>query len=133
MRARTTGRPQGYSWKEIAYYIMAGLWVVSAIYSILQGTGIVPSAFFSIGGGEYLVVVGVIDLAFGIGLLLQNDFIMYIVKFRCIIGLLSGLLGLVFAAGMRDPTTMAVGIIVNVLYLAFTGMQIYLLSEFSDT
>lgn len=133
VQARKAAKSTAPDWREVAFYILAGLWILNAGLEIAQGSGLIPQFMSTFGIGEVLVVMGVVDIIIGIGMWVQNDLAMYLVKYRCIVGLLGGLLGIVMAFGYPTNTGMFWATLIgNVLYLAFTGFQIYIVSMFSD-
>jgi len=133
MRAQARARSGAPGWKEIAFKIVAGLWILNAAFEIIQGLGVIPAFMPVFGLKEYLVVMGVIDLILGIGLYVENDLAMSVVKFRCILGLLNGFFGCLFAFAWQDkPAVMIVMLLVGIFNLAFTGFQIWIISQFSD-
>jgi len=133
LRAQAKARSTAPHWKEIAFHILAGLWVLSALFELLQGSHVVPALSPTMGFGQYLLVVGAIDLILGIGMWTQNDLAMTIIKWRCILGLLNGLFGCLFAFAFQDKPGLMIAILVyNIFFLAFTGFQLYIISEFAD-
>src|SRR4051794_21836396 len=57
-RAHAQARSTAPHWTEIAFQVLAGMWVLNAAFEVVQGLGLIPAFMPSFGFREYLVVVG---------------------------------------------------------------------------
>ena len=121
------------SWKEVAYTVLAWIWVLSGAYGMLQATGVVPDAIVAFGGAGYVGIIAGIQLLIGLGLLAQNDWVMFIAKIVCYVQALFASFAFIFVLAFGGPfLRTALGLLYVLFELGLALFQVYILNEFGD-
>lgn len=123
-----------WSWKEWGYIICSSLIILEGVFNLLISFGIVPTFEVSVlGGATYFGVLGTVQVAMGAGLLAQIDWIQFVTKWVCILGILAGLRSIFIAAALgpkygASPMVMAS----SILQTAVLGITLYFLLDMAD-
>ncbi len=124
-------RELGMSWQEIAYFILAGLWTLSGIYGLLQAFGVMGLGDVGFGAG-FGGTFSAIQFLLGLGLLTQNEWVVYIVRIFCYLQILFALLGFVFSFGAESTLAVLFFLGYHLFQLALACFQLYIFSVVSD-
>lgn len=124
------GRDTGprYSWKEVAYKIMAVLWILNGVFSIFQGFMLTQGEQVFRGIEMYSYVVGAIIIGMGIGLLLETEWVQFVAKIVCILYMMGACYYLLVGFGIGKPVYIGIGS----FQLLLGGFQVYFLSEIGE-
>jgi tetratricopeptide (TPR) repeat protein len=122
-------------WQEVAYKIVAVLWILLGLFTVWQGYYEVRVAENeAIRDGyeaanvftpllAYFVIVALIRIGIGVGLLMENEFVQGIAKFICFLAILDGLLRtLSFTVGD------VAGGVAALIQLVVAGFTLYLIN-----
>jgi len=118
-----------YSWQEIAYYILAGLWIIQGAYTIISGY-ILASGDSEMGDSArmYHGLLGGFNVAVGIGLMFQVSWMQWLAYLMCLLNLFMSGMGLMVTLGLGAWP----GVFYNLFILAIVGFQVYLLRTVGD-
>lgn len=124
------GRDTGprYTWKEIAYKIMCVYWIGMGVYSVISGFLMTKRGGPTLGFESIFYAIGGLQIAMGLGLLFEVEWVQFIAKLLCILNAIFAAWGILMQFGLGH----IVGGLVQVAALGLTLFQIYLLSEMSD-
>jgi hypothetical protein len=121
------GQPR---WVWPAYYAIGGWWVVTGAISVLRS--VLPGG--GAGSSGFLVIVGLVNIVFGVGLIARVEIIRGIANVLCFVNILFGLLGVVTGFLMTGILggIGALMMIQSVIDIALAGLLIFLIGE-TDT
>ncbi len=124
------------SWQEVAYKIITVLWILQGAWSIYSGLQFVESVdrgtreltgagASNVGGMTgYFWVIGLVQIALGIGLWFENETVQFIAKIICYLALLVN--GLAFIQSVALGHGLA--IVISLVQLSITCLTMYLIS-----
>ena len=120
-------------WQEIAYI------AVSIIMLLLGGYNFVTGVLLNVGeGGAFIGIMGAIQAVLAIGLLAQQTWAQFIMKWFCILRILSGIFTLLMGAlfmGANSNLLKGFGVVILILgivELIVCGFMMYLISYVGD-
>ncbi len=128
------------TWQEVAYRIVAVLWIASAVFTIVSGVAEVRKAEEALreltghgsgnqdGRAMYFYIMGGLQAFVGIGLLIENETLQFIAKIICYLSLFVGARGTVVGFLGGHPLEGLVGL----AQLSLAGFAIYLINCVSD-
>ncbi|MBS1723239.1 MAG: tetratricopeptide repeat protein [Armatimonadetes bacterium] len=121
------GRATGPSttWQEVAYKIVAGLWILNGAYMIFQGVQLRQAEHYLPGMEAYGIIVGAVNAGVGIGLYFESEVVQFIAKLMCYLVILGATVGTCLGMGVAKPFMIAV----NLAQLLMACFQLYLLKE----
>jgi len=119
-KPRSYQAPGAPKWVSPAYYVVSGYYVLAGLVFVLTGLKSYGSIIF-----------GVIDILFGIGLLLKIDLVRGIANILCWIQIALGAFGVLNTlalVALFGPYALVL-VLMNVVQIAAAGFMIYLISE----
>jgi hypothetical protein len=114
------------SWQEVAYWVLAWLWVAQGVFGVIQALGYVPEI------GSFVGPIAAAQLLLGIALLTQNEWAIYIARLLTFLNVIGALLGMVLAFVADSTLEIALRFIFNGFLLALACFQIYIFGTVSD-
>lgn len=136
---QAVARFDGRSWQEIVYYILAAIWVLQGLYTLLQGLHVIhsttyigASAAFAEKMSSFISIIGVLNIAVGVGLLFENVAVQLIVKWFSIFNLFFAALGLLMVFAMPNAASMIIVFLTQAFQIAFLGLQVYVINTIGD-
>lgn len=125
---RTSSKSYSNSgWERPTYYGIAAFWLVSGLWSVLNGLLLTK-------GGNYIgAAVGGLTALIGLGLLAKVEFVRGLVNIACFLQILSGILGVITTFFMGSLGGLGILLVLlDFLQIAFAVLMIYLIGE-TDT
>lgn len=115
------GRDAGpaVEWQEVAFTIMAIIWVALAGFQLYSGLQIKFEGLQS-----YVVIMAAIQIGVGLGLLFRVEWLGFVGKIMCYLTLLSASIGVMTSMGLGRWLLFGM----NILQLAVAGFMIYLIN-----
>ncbi len=119
-----------YSWQEVCYYAISGLWVVGGVWDVVQALGFLPELMPAVGGTAISGGFAVAQIVVGVGLLAQNDLAIFIARILTIVQIAMAALGIAFA--MFGGFGAILAILFGVLQMALACFFLFLLNLMGD-
>lgn len=125
-----------HTWQDIAYRVMSWIWIAYGVLSIVLGLIVIRNmenaaadrgvdiSTMSKGGTAYFWVVGIAQIALGIGLLVENETMQFISKILCYLSLAGGAVSLLIGLVSANWG----GVVKALFDLGFAGFMIYLIN-----
>ncbi len=112
------------SWQEVAYKIMAVLWMLWGAWTVFAALMWRQSKYYFEGMEAPFVIFGVVEIGIGIGLLTESEVMQFITRIVCYLSF--GIIGFGFLGGMMLNRWF---LWTALLEVAFATFQLYLLKE----
>ncbi|MCW5939731.1 MAG: tetratricopeptide repeat protein [Fimbriimonadaceae bacterium] len=116
------------TWQEVAYKIIAGLWILNGSYLAFQGVQRIGKEGYMPGLEAFEVIMGAINIGVGIGLFFENEVVQFIAKLMCYLVMFRAGLSLILSLGMGFTVDAAI----NAAMIALAGFQLYILAQIGD-
>ncbi len=119
------------TWQEVGYIIVSILVILNGAYDLLQGFNIIPSIASKVGDGIFVKMMGTISCVLGIGMLFQQLWAQFLMKWCAVLMLVCSLWGIVISM----TAISIVGywpMVINIGYSVFFGFTIYIIREVGD-
>ncbi|MHB8634996.1 MAG: hypothetical protein ACYC96_00825 [Fimbriimonadaceae bacterium] len=130
------------TWQEVCYIIVSVIFILIGALEILQGFHVIAAGTGSnvtAGVGTYLQIMGTLSVVLGIGMLFQQLWAQFIVKWYSVLALVVALWNLLFSSmGASDiakvvpASTVALMILTNAAYVALYAFTIYIIKVVGD-
>ncbi len=118
------GRDTGprYEWQEVAYTVVAVIWILNAGWNIFSATRLAPPL------KDYFLTLSIANAGIGLGMLFRMEMVMTIAKIFCYINLMFGSIYLLI--GLMELRWAAIA--TNFFTVSIAGLMIYLINYNSD-
>ena len=129
------------TWQEVCYIIVSIMFILNGALEILQGFKIVSldGSNMTAGIGAYYQIMGAISAVLGIGMLFQQLWAQFLVKWFSVLALVVALWNLLISSTMASTaakfvpaSVVALAIIINIAYAAFYAFTIYIIKVVGD-
>lgn len=121
------------TWQEIAYYVLAAIWVLYGAFEMLQGFGVIPSVWQSMPGpmkgGPFIGTIGGVFVLMGIGLLFETGWVQFLTKIVCWLGIGVNIMFLPMVLLARHP---GLGLLNFLLFIGIYSLQIHVIATVGD-
>lgn len=117
-----------YSWQEIAYYILAGLWIIQGALTVILGYVLAGEGELGESNKMYNGLLGGFNVVVGVGLMFQSTVIQFLAYLMCLLNLFVSGMGLMFSLGLGQWPL----VFYHLFILAIVGFQVYLLRTVGD-
>lgn len=130
------------TWQEVCYIIVSVVFILIGAYELLQGFKVLPTAMGSKvfdGYLAYLQIMGFLSVVLGVGMLFQQLWAQFIVKWYSVLSLVSSLFGLLTSLTLASTATRVISggliaalVALNAAYVLFYGFTIYIIKQVGD-
>lgn len=120
------GRDTGpaFTWQEVAYKILAVIWMLFGAFMIFQGILLTKSEHYFPGMEAFPIIIGTVMVGVGIGLLTENEVMQFITRIFCYLTFVRIAFGFMLGGGLLK------GFMIEALIsMVLSGFQLYLLRE----
>jgi hypothetical protein len=108
---------------------MAVLWILYGGYELAQGLNVIPSIYAELGMPSFIGILGAINIALGLGLLLEQTWAQFLIKILSWITIGISIVGLPMLMMDKNPL---VPFLITLLNMSLSGFQIYLINKVGD-
>jgi tetratricopeptide (TPR) repeat protein len=116
------------TWQEVAYKIIAGLWILNGSYVAFQGVQRIGKEGYIPGLEAFEVIMGTINIGVGIGLFFENEVVQFIAKLMCYLVMFRAGWSLIMSLGLGFTVDAAI----SAAMIALAGFQLYILAQIGD-
>jgi tetratricopeptide (TPR) repeat protein len=116
------------TWQEVAYKIIAGLWILNGAFLIFRGIRHIGSEGYVAGQEAFDVIMGSINIGVGIGLFFENEIVQFLAKLMCMLVIIVNGWNVLMAVGVGRSD----GLAYSVAAIALAGFQLYILAQIGD-
>ncbi|HLK16701.1 MAG TPA: zinc ribbon domain-containing protein [Fimbriimonadaceae bacterium] len=134
-----TDRP---TWQEVCYIVVSVAFILNGGYELLQGFKVLPNPLGELsfaGYLAYLQIMGFASAILGVGMLFQQLWAQFLVKWYSVLvlvfelwSLMTSLMGASIASRVVGSGVVTLRILEHVAYAAFYGFTIYIIKVVGD-